>query len=172
MQNWKLAHKLLMKGFGPLAIRDMFPKMLDITAQMLLRWGHLRPEETIDVTGSFTYLSLDIIALTMCNYRLNSFYSKKQLPFVEALMSMMWEASRRSKRTRIENTLRIFSWRAFQRNAQTMHDIADSIINDRKRNPTEEDDLLNLMLTARDKETGEGLPDDNIRYNVETMLVS
>ena len=161
-----------MKGFGPMAIRAMFPQMLDITAQMLLRWDHLRPDETIDVTDSFTRLSLDIIALTMFSYRLNSFYSKEQHPFVVALMSIMWEASRRSKRTRIENALRIFSWHGFQRNAMKMHEIADQIIQDRKRNPTDDDDLLNIMLTARDEETGEGLPDDNIRYNVETMLVS
>lgn len=155
-----------------MAIRAMFPKMLDITAQMLLKWDHLRPDEIIDVTDSFTRLSLDIIALTMCNFRLNSFYSKEQHPFVVALMSMMWEASRRSKRSRIENALRIFSWKAFQKNVMTMHEIADSIIDERKRNPTEEDDLLNLMLTARDSETGEGLAETNIRYNVETMLVS
>ena len=154
-----------------MAVRAMFPKMLDITAQMLGKWDHLRPDEAIDVTDSFTRLSLDIIALTMCNYRLNSFYGKEQHPFVVALLSIMWEASRRSTRTRLENTLRIFSWQAFQRNANTMHGIADSIIYDRKQNPTDEDDLLNLMLTARDNDTGEGLPDDNIRYNLETMLV-
>ena len=32
--NWKLAHKILMSAFGPQAIRDMFPAMMDISSQL------------------------------------------------------------------------------------------------------------------------------------------
>ncbi|CAF4297693.1 unnamed protein product, partial [Adineta steineri] len=35
--NWKLAHKILMPAFGPQAIRDMFPAMMDICTQLILQ---------------------------------------------------------------------------------------------------------------------------------------
>jgi cytochrome P450/NADPH-cytochrome P450 reductase len=46
--NWKLAHKILMPAFGPQAIRDMFPAMMDISSQLILRWERFAGEE-IDV---------------------------------------------------------------------------------------------------------------------------
>ncbi|CAF1634804.1 unnamed protein product, partial [Adineta ricciae] len=43
--NWKLAHKILMPAFGPQAIRDMFPAMMDISSQLILRWERFAGEE-------------------------------------------------------------------------------------------------------------------------------
>ena len=50
--------------------------------------------------------------------------------------------------------------------------VVDGIIADRRRNPTDGRDLLNLMLTAVDPETGERLDDVNIRYQVLTFLIA
>jgi cytochrome P450/NADPH-cytochrome P450 reductase len=60
-----------------------------------------------------------------------------------------------------------------QENVQKMHALSDEIIAERKRNPKPEvKDLLNTMLNATDRETGEKLSDENIRYNMCTFLVS
>ena len=40
------------------------------------------------------------------------------------------------------------------------------VLQDHKANPPEKDDLVQVMLNGRDKETGLGLPEDNIRNNV------
>lgn len=40
------------------------------------------------------------------------------------------------------------------------------VLENRKNNPTDKNDLLNVMLTGKDKETGLGLSDDNIKRNV------
>ena len=53
-----------------------------------------------------------------------------------------------------------------------MNALVDGIIADRRVNPTDGRDLLNLMLTAVDPETGEGLDDVNIRYQVLTFLIA
>ena len=45
---------MLMPAFGPLAIRKMFPQMLDIASQMILRWDRLGPENQIDPSDDFT----------------------------------------------------------------------------------------------------------------------
>lgn len=43
-----------------------------------------------------------------------------------------------------------------------------SVIADRKKNPTDKPDLLNLMLKGVDQKTGQGLSDQSIRQNVSS----
>lgn len=40
------------------------------------------------------------------------------------------------------------------------------VLEERKHNPIEKKDLLNIMLYSKDPKTGEGLPDDAIMKNV------
>lgn len=61
--NWEVAHRTLMPAFGPLSIREMFDEMHDIASQLVTKWARFGPEEKIDVTGDFTRLTLDSIAL-------------------------------------------------------------------------------------------------------------
>jgi cytochrome P450/NADPH-cytochrome P450 reductase len=41
-----------------------------------------------------------------------------------------------------------------------------TVISDRKKHPSDKKDLLDVMLNGRDKETGEGLSEENIAFNV------
>ena len=47
-----------------------------------------------------------------------------------------------------------------------MRDLPRKVLQDHKSNPPEKTDLVQVMLTGRDKETGLGLSDQNIKYNV------
>ena len=161
-----------MASFGPMAIRSMFPQMLDITSQLIQKLERMGPGYAFDAAEIFTRLSLDVIALTGFDYRFNSFYRDESHPFVSSLMGMLTEASQRSRRSKLGNTIRLWAWHNFQQNTKIMHRICDEIIEDRRKNPKDVNDFLNVMLNARDKETGEGLSEENIRFNVETLLVS
>jgi cytochrome P450 / NADPH-cytochrome P450 reductase len=74
-KEWKLAHKLLLPVFGPLGIQKMFPEMLDITSQMLMKWQRLGDGAVIDPVDAFTRLTLDTIALCAFDYRFNSSFT-------------------------------------------------------------------------------------------------
>ena len=138
---------------------------------MILKWDRLGSTPSHDATDNFTRLSFDIIALCAFDYRCNSFYGDTAHPFVSSMVGMLEEANRRFSRTGLENKIRMWSQRSFDRDISTMHSIVDDIIADRRRNPQESGDILNNLLNARDKETGEGLSDENIRYQVLTLLV-
>src|SRR5262245_22204315 len=45
--NWGKAHRLLMPAFGPIGVRAMFDRMLDIAEQMFLRWERFGPNAVI-----------------------------------------------------------------------------------------------------------------------------
>ncbi|UJR24902.1 hypothetical protein I4U23_006268 [Adineta vaga] len=169
--NWKLAHKILMPTFGPQAIRDMFPSMMDICSQLILRWERFAGQE-IDVTDNLTRLTLDTIALCSFNYRFNSFYQEKMHRFVDAMVNILEESSRRTQRLQLQNTLMIKTTRRYFDDIAYLHQLCDEIVQQRREQSSDTNDLLNRMINGKDPDTGYQLSNENIRYQMITFLVA
>jgi cytochrome P450/NADPH-cytochrome P450 reductase len=162
-----------MPVFGPMGIRKMFGGMMDITTQMLLRWDRFGSDHEITCGDDFTRLTFDMIGLCAFGYRFNNFYTDKAHPFIDQMVEVLVESGRRSARTAIENKLRVFSEAQRQDNVKKMHDLCDKIIAERIANPQPDaNDLLNPMLEGVDKETGEKMTKESVRYNMVTFLVA
>ena len=171
--NWDLAHRLLTPAFGPLSVRGMFDRMLDIAEQMLLRWERFG-DARIDVADQLTRLTLDTIALCAFDYRFNSFYQVEMHPFVSAMLEGLEEAGRRIRRPEIVTRLMVAKRRHHERNVAIMHGLADELVARRRAEsggPTR-GDLLDKMLAGRDPVSRQGLADDNIRYQMVTFLAA
>lgn len=54
----------------------------------------------------------------------------------------------------------------------TLDEVVYKIINTRHQRPTQENDLLNMLLNARDEETGQGMSDKQLRDEVLTLLLA
>lgn len=172
--NWQKAHNILVPAFGPLAIRKMFPEMLDIAEQMMLKLEREGSDEEIDVVDVMTRATLDTIALCAFDYRFNSFYRESMHPFVHAMVDTLIETGQRVTRLPIRNKLMFSTNRKYQVNIDYMNKVADDVIAERKANPhaNRKKDLLSLMLAGKDPVTGEGLSDENIRQQLITFLVA
>ena len=167
--NWKLAHNILIPAFGPHAMRDMFPQMMDITSQLVLRWERFAGEE-IDVCDNFERLTLDVIRLASFSFRFNSFYQQKMHPFVTAMMNALTEAVKRSKRLPIQNTVMVGTARKYNADIAYTHQLCEEIVRQRREHPNDVSDLLNRMIKGADPETGYQLSDENIRNQMITFL--
>lgn len=162
-----------MPVFGPLKIRQMFPEMMDIASQLVLKWDRLGPDHDINISDDFTRLAFDTIAFCSFSYRFNSFYSAKPHEFAQQMADVLIYCGQRGSRTAIENYLRVFSAEESKHNIQAMWDVCDHLVADRKAHPHPDNkDLLNTMLFAADPDTGEKLSDENIRFNMATFLVA
>lgn len=173
-ENWAIAHRILMPAFGPAALRSMFPGMADIAEQLMLKWERQGSGVRIDLADNATRLTLDTIALCSFNHRFNSLYSDEMNPFVAAMVSRLEESGARTKRPALQNRLMVLKNRQYDENKRVMYDIADRLIEDRRRNPRSDGapDVLDTLLTASDPETGRRLSDENIRYQLITFLVA
>ncbi|CAF1602722.1 unnamed protein product, partial [Adineta ricciae] len=169
--NWKLAHKILMPAFGPHTIRDMFPAMMDISSQLILRWERFAGEE-IDVCDNLTRLTLDTIALCAFNYRFNSFYQKTMHRFVDAMVYILVESGKRSQRFTLQNALMVNTTRRYYDDIAYLHKLCDDIVKERREHPNDVNDLLNRMINGKDPDTGYQLSDENIRYQMVTFLIA
>jgi len=118
-------------------------------------------------------LTFDMIGLCAFGYRFNNFYSDHANPFIDQMVDVLVESGKRSARTAIENKLRVFAEANRQENVKKMHDLCDRIIADRIAHPQPDaKDLLNPMLQGVDKETGEKMSNELVRYNMVTFLVA
>jgi cytochrome P450 / NADPH-cytochrome P450 reductase len=172
--NWGLAHRILMPGFAPAWMRNLFPAMWDIAEQMLVKWERLGASQHIDVGDNMTRLTLDTIALCAFNYRFNSFYGEELHPYVGAMVRNLSDSSARANRPALMTRLMIRKARQRAEDVRLMHHTADELIAERKRmeNPAEIQDLLGLMLAGKDPKTGERLSDTNIRFQMITFLTA
>src|SRR5919112_6061218 len=171
---WQRAHSILMAPFSLQAMRDYTPMMIDIAEQLVEKWTRLNPGEEVDVPADMTRLTLDTIALCGFGYRFNSFYRDTPHPFVEAMMRMLAEAQARTTQLPIQTRLKIRAQRQLDEDRDFLNALVDRVIAERRAQGDAADttDLLGRMLTGVDKESGEGLPDHNIRAQCITFLVA
>ncbi|ELU42337.1 fatty acid hydroxylase, putative [Rhizoctonia solani AG-1 IA] len=170
--TWAIAHRILMPAFGPLSIKNMFDDMVDVVSQLVLKWERFGPRHEIDPAEDFSKLAFDTIALCTFNYRLNSFYTEGDPPFVKAMMDFLIECNMRTRRPAFVRSLPLKINAKFKADMEAMNKLASQIIQERKQNPIEKKDLLNAMLNGRDPQTGEGLSDENIQYQMLTFLIA
>jgi cytochrome P450 / NADPH-cytochrome P450 reductase len=171
---WRRAHAILMAPFSLQAMRDYMPKMVDIAEQLMEKWARLNPGEDVDVSADMTRLTLDTIALCGFGYRFNSFYREAPHPFVDAMVRVLSESQARVRQLPIQTRLKIRAQRQLDEDQAYMNDLVDQLIAERRAQGDAADttDLLGRMLTGVDKETGEGLPDENIRAQCITFLIA
>jgi cytochrome P450/NADPH-cytochrome P450 reductase len=182
-QSWGQARRTLNPVFTPARVRAMFPEMLDITSQLVLKWARHGPRTPIDVSADLTRLTLDTLALTAMDTRFNSFYHDELHPFVRHFGAMFAELQLRSNRPKWYTALQWRANRAFdEHNAYIRSFCADVLADRRAREKLESNednqigqlatrqDVFTAMLHRRDPVTGSHLADSVIIDNMITFL--
>lgn len=139
---------------------------------MVLKWDRQGPDHEIDCSDDLTRLAFDTIGLCAFSYRFNEFYSDNAHPFAHQMAEVLLESGRKVNRPKLQQYFYSKSEEERLENVRKMHELCDKIVADRKVRPQpDNNDLLSTMLNAIDKETGEKLSDENIRYQMATFLV-
>ncbi|EEB91206.1 hypothetical protein MPER_10471, partial [Moniliophthora perniciosa FA553] len=138
--NWGLAHRLLMPAFGTLSVRGMMEDMRDICTQLLLKWERFGPDHAIDPVDDFTRTTFDTLAYCCLSY--------------SAMSDFLAAAFVRSARPALVQALHPSENAKYQSDMKIMKDLAMKIVADRRANPTEKKDILNVLLYGRDPKTG------------------
>ncbi len=140
---------------------------------MILRWDRFGPDHRIDTMDDFTRLAFDVIGLCAFNYRFNAFYGEELIPFAKQLGGVLIEVGKRTHPLDLSNQLHFRSKKQMTDNIHAMWKVYDEVVADRRAKPRPDvDDILNVMLNAKDPVTGKGFTDENIRYQMATFLVS
>ncbi|CAA9519071.1 MAG: NADPH-cytochrome P450 reductase [uncultured Sphingomonadaceae bacterium] len=171
--NWGRAHRILLPAFSQRAMRGYFDLLRDVAEQLAAKWERLEGQD-LHVSDDMTRLTLESIALAGFGRSFDSFEREELDPFLQAMGVALEATLKNLTRLPIQQKLAPRrEARAFDNSVRTMNEVVDRVIAERRARPDPQArDLLNLMLTAVDPETGEGLDDLNIRYQVLTFLIA
>nr|WP_277923718.1 cytochrome P450 [Sphingomonas sp. TREG-RG-20F-R18-01] len=170
-ENWGKAHRILLPAFSQRAMRGYFGMILEVCDQLVTKWTKAEGQDVL-VADDMTRLTLDSIAIAGFGHRFGSFERDELDPFLEALARVLAETRKIATRLPIKQRFAKKANANFEADIAEMNALVDGLIAERRRTPAESRDLLNLMLTATDPETGAPLDDLNIRYQVLTFLIA
>jgi cytochrome P450 / NADPH-cytochrome P450 reductase len=173
--NWISAHKLLVPAFGQRAMRGYFETMLPVAQQLIQKWTGAAGRD-IDVVEDMIALTLETIGQCGFDYEFGLFKCEgKAHPFTQAMTRALTESMERLTRLRIPNPLWLTKEWQLRRDSRYMHNIVDQVIVKRRAESEQaiasKRDMLSIMLQAKD-EHGQGLSDQNLRFQVLTFLVA
>ena len=169
--NWAKAHNILLPAFSQRAMRGYFDMMLEVADALIAKWErHLGRD--VNVPDDMTRFTLDSIAIAGFGYRFNSFEKDQLDPFLESLATALIECMNKTTRLPIQQRFAKKGQARLAEAIATMNTLVDRVIAERRAHPTDGGDLLNLMLQAKDPQSGEQLDDLNIRYQILTFLIA
>ncbi len=173
--NWRKAHSILLPNFSTQAMRGYLPDMTDLAEQLVLKWARLNADDTVDVVNDMTRLTLDTIGLCGFGYRFNSFYREGMHPFISSLTRVLIALQQAARGESLLNARIEHPSQQLQDDLTSMNALVDTLIRERKAagsGAAARNDLLGYMLTGVDRQTGEGLDDLNIRFQIMTFLIA
>lgn len=149
--------------------------------QLVLKWARFGSDDRINVTEDLSNLALDTVAMCTMDYRFNSFYNNGAHPFVKAMNTSLAAASANAggggipiisgliSKLTSNNQLTPEDKFAAQ---ETMRNISQTIIEDRRQNPKGKNDFLNMLLFNKDPKTNEVMRDELIQAQMLSFLIA
>ncbi len=165
---WQRQRRLMQPAFRRARLAGLVDIMVDTTRQHLKRWEAIaQAGEILDVAEEMMQVTLAIIVRTMFGADIAADLPTAMSAFRTALtyidrrsFTLFDVHGRFPTRTR----------RQFHQAVATLDRIIYRIIEQRRRANTQQDDLLGMLLAARDPESGQGMDDKQLRDEVMTIF--
>ncbi len=165
---WRRQRRIMQPMFHRNKIDDFSRVMVDTAEEITSEWkGYAEQKTPIDVAKEMTRLTQQVIARTMFSTDVGGqtdMYMEAFEHGLEFLNQRMFNPLPFIDKLPTPTNLR------FKKAVQTLNDSIYSLIDERKLANSNSQDLLSMLLAARDEETGEGMSDQQIRDEVTTIF--
>jgi len=169
-ESWEKQHRLIAPMFHRKSVRNFANLMLEETRRMMDRWRDaIDREEPLNLLEEMKRLTLLVICRALFTAD------------VEDYVSTVRETLRTLRGTGRQGLAALLSpplWVPTPRNRRVhrardrLDDIVYGLIERRRGHEEEYDDFLSMLMTARDRETGEGMDEKQIRDEVMTFFLA
>lgn len=167
---WRRQRRIMQPVFSKAQVQALTTTMISCTSDMLTRWAELaEANREIDAAVEMMNLTQTIIVKTMFSTEVSAESKEISTAFATTLEYL--------------NTLLLSPFafvdklptptnRRFHRALDTINTVIYRIIAERRDHPEDQKDLLSVLLSARDEETGEGMSDLQIHDEVMTIFLA
>ncbi len=166
-EAWRRRRRIAAPAFHHRSIARFVDTMVHCTTSMLDRWeGRAEP---FNIAAEMTELTLDIITRTMFSADMSD-----ELSRVKELMHIVLRLDRPSA----ADLLGLPRWiprpgsKPMQHAILDLDQIVQRILTSRRQGGGDHDDLLSLLLSSRDEETGDSLSDRQLRDEIMTIFLA
>lgn len=165
---WKRHRRIIQPIFQRSRIAKMADRMAHVGEQRLAAWQD-HAGATIDIAAEMMQLALEVISQTM--------FSTSMTQHIDRISHAL-QVSIKYAFDSFSNPLFLPQWIPTARNRefgsvmQFMDGLMYGMLAERRRSGMHHDDLLDLLLQARDEETGEGLSDQELRDEALTIFAA
>ncbi|MEV6101338.1 cytochrome P450 [Nocardia sp. NPDC051981] len=174
---WGQARRILTPGFTQAAMRTYHDAMASVADDLVTEWASVGGGG-VAVHSAMTRATLEVIARAGFGRDLRLFDAAAQDSdshrFVQELgRTLQWASESTNDLPIIGDVRAALRAPGVRRDIASLQRYVDELIADRQReSASDASDLLGLMLTATDPETGVRLPADNIRDQTLTFLIA
>ncbi len=164
---WQRQRRLMQPVFQRSNVTTLLPQMVTAGNNMLGRWRQMGEGAQINLSGEMMRLTLEVITQTM--------FSTSVLDKIERIAPSLEILLRYAART-IANPLTLPLYvptpanRKFKQALGIIDDVIYGIIDQRRAAPSDQNDLLDMLLKARDDDSGEKMTDRQVRDEVITIF--
>jgi cytochrome P450 len=167
---WLRQRRLAQPAFHRQRIAGFAEKMTDLTRQLLERWEtSARRGEPLDVASEMMELTLRIVGWTLLSTEVGP-----DSPAVgRALNELLPQVLRRSLSiVRLPRSIPTPKNRSLRAARAALDRVVLRMIAERRQRGGEGSDLLGMLMSARDEETGEAMSDAQLRDEVMTIFLA
>jgi cytochrome P450 len=165
---WKRHRRIIQPIFHRARMAAMAERMVQVGEQRLAGWT-VHAGQPVDIADEMMQLALEVISQTMFHTSV-----AEQIDQISHALRVSLQYAFDS----FHNPLRLPMWVPTPRNrefllaVQFMDRLIYGLIAERRGSGTQHDDLLDLLLRARDEETGAGLSDQELRDEALTIFAA
>ena len=164
---WKRQRRLAQPAFHLRRLKVLAAAMADAAARMSGGWEHGR---VMDVMAAMNAVTMDIVATTLFGADVSG-----DIGEVAEAMTVLQEETGRVRPAAffdLPDFLVRPRGKRFRNAVATLDRIVNRIIAERRASGETRDDLLSMLLEARDEDTGEGMTDKQLRDELVTLFLA
>ncbi len=166
---WKRQRRIAAPAFHRQRIEGFADTMVQATADMLDRWAQRATSSPLDVDRAMMKLTMRIASETLLGRDL----SGEADAVGDALTFLTLNTNARIVRLLdVPLSVPTPENKRFLRETRVLDDLLNKVIAERRRDPAEHNDLLSMLLAARDEETGEAMTDAQLRDEAVTIFAA
>lgn len=167
---WKQRRRLAQPAFHRRKIAALGETMSELIADTIDGWERKPRPITVDMEAEMTRLTLRIASLTLLSVQFDGEEERlgKAFAAVNKYMSAQWV----NPVLPYVAGLPLPANRRYREAMRTLDTAVYAMIRERRANADGPDDVLTMLLEARDEDTGEGLNDLELRDEVMTILIA
>jgi cytochrome P450 len=167
-ESWRRQHRLIQPAFAHRRVAALVPVMTEVVEQRLARWDAIADSgQPFEIGEEMMSLTLGIIVKTMFSLSVDA---RELEVMARCFCTALEQITIRMATYFLPEKFPLPHQRATREAVETLEAMVYKIIAERRKSGEDVNDLLGMLLAARDSETGEGMTDREIRDEVMVTL--